>query len=93
MPSRQLTDAERQNKEEQEKAVLTAALAENDAATAMLDATRHPTYDPEATPGAEAAAAEEPVDTETDPAAPATATDDAAAPADTAAAPRGHFLI
>ena len=82
MPSRQLTDAERQNKEEQEKAALTAALAENDAATAMLEATRLPTYDPEATPGAEAAAAEEPVATEADPAAP---TDDAAAPADTAA--------
>jgi hypothetical protein len=92
MPSRQLTDAERQNKEEQEKAVLTAALAENDAATAMLEATRLPTYDPEATPGAEAAAAEEPVDTETDPAAPATATDDAAAPADTAADAPGPFL-
>jgi hypothetical protein len=92
MPSRQLTDAERQNKEEQEKAVLAAALAENDAATAMLEATRLPTYDPEATPGAEAAAAEEPVDTETDPAAPATATDDAAAPADTAAAAPGPFL-
>ena len=92
MPSRQLTDAERQNKEEQEKAALTAALAENDAATAMLEATRLPTYDPEATPGAEAAAAEEPVDTETDPAAPATATDDAAAPADTAADAPGPFL-
>ena len=92
MPSRQLTDAERQNKEEQEKAVLTAALAENDAATAMLEATRLAADDAEATPGAEAAAAEEPVDTETDPAAPATATDDAAAPADTAADAPGPFL-
>ena len=92
-PSRQLTDTERQNKEEQEKAALAAALAENDAATEMLEATPLAADDAEATPGAEAAAAEEPVDTETDPAAPATATDDAAAPADTAAVPDGQFLI
>jgi len=92
MPSRQLTDTERQNKEEQEKAALAAALAENDAATEMLEATPLAADDAEATPGAEAAAAEEPVDTETDPAAPATATDDAAAPADTAAAAPGPFL-
>jgi hypothetical protein len=92
-PFRQLTDTERQNKEEQEKAALAAALAENDAATEMLEATPLAADDAEATPGAEAAAAEEPVDTETDPAAPATATDDAAAPADTAAVPDGQFLI
>ena len=94
MPSRhvQLTDAERKNKEEQEKAALAAALAENDAATEMLEATPLAADDAEATPGAEAAAAEEPVDTEADPAAPAPATDDAAAPAATAAAAPMHTL-
>ena len=88
MPSRQLTDDERQNKAEQEKAELAAAIAENDKATQMLEATP---FDAAATPGAEAAAAEEPVTTEADPAAPAT--DDAAAPAATAAAATRHTYL